>query len=724
LGDVLARFRLLTIAVVMGLFAPMIWLAASSPLPTAAAVPMPNPAVTSCDSLVTTPVGHACLLPWPNNAFTKTASTPTGRLVNISINATPKNVSGVAINPKYQNQNDGFSPGSVVMINIPDLSIANSNIATSTNIGLSGCTATGHLTNSNAPIVLWDTTTKTCVPYFAELDAQDSDAATQLLLIHPATNFTEGNRIDVVLRNLYNTSDTLIPQLAGETAALNGTMVPKTRGAHLKWLVTNDLHSFVLTHLYAAWDFSVISAGGASTTKFSDDDLADPALTMRDQAFKLVGSTTPVYKIDSDAVVGSELQIEGAFQVPTFLTGCPSSLTSKFDGTADISATNTADCGAMNVSKSGLPLLEPSKLSTGSDPTWSNQIWADFICVLPTSIQSGGAALPSLYGHGLLGSATEVASSSFVKGVAINMMGCATDWTGMSDNDVGLVAAALQNMSKFNINVDHMLQGFVDFQFLARLINSTKGFATSADFQQGGKVRFQVGKCQYQGYSQGGIMGGAVSAISNEWSKAVLGVPGENYGGLLLDRSVDWNEFQAIYDPAYPNSTDQQIGLQLAQMLWDRGENDGYAENLTSHPYAGTEVHQVFIIENYGDHQVANVSTEAFARTIGAVNHQPAFNPVPNNGGAERTDLPVTVQWGIVAANQAIANRAFIELLDYGTPTPPTVNLAPNGTQYGNDPHGYGREDTYLIPQIYSFLTTGIVPNDCGDASCVGVAGD
>ena len=301
------------------------------------------------------------------------------------------------------------------------------------------------------------------------------------------------------------------------------------------------------------------------------------------------------------------------------------------------------------------------------------------------------------------------------------MMGCATDWSGMSSNDVLLVEAALQNMSKFNVNVDHMLQGFVNFQFLARLINSPKGFARSAAFQDGGKVRFQVGKCGFQGYSQGGIMGGAVSAISTEWHRAILGVPGENYGGLLLNRSVDWSEFESVYDPAYPNSTDQQLGLQLAQMLWDRGENEGYAEHLVAHPYAGTKAKQVFIIENYGDHQVANVSAEALERTLGAVNHQPVFNS--DAFGTPRLNLPVTMQWGLSAADQTKANPAFVELWDYGTPTPPTVDLPPSGAQYGNDPHGYGRQDPGLIGQLYTFLSTGIATNICGDGPCIGVPG-
>ena len=143
---------------------------------------MPSPSVAMCDALVTTPSGHNCLLPWPNNAFTKSAATPTGLLVNVNPMATPMNKSGVHMNPKYQNQNDGFSPGSVVMIQIPNLSITESQVATSTTIGLSGCTMAGTLTNAEAPIVLYDATTKTCVPYFAELDAQDPDPT--LSLIH------------------------------------------------------------------------------------------------------------------------------------------------------------------------------------------------------------------------------------------------------------------------------------------------------------------------------------------------------------------------------------------------------------------------------------------------------------------------------------------------------------------------------------------------------------
>ena len=143
---------------------------------------MPDAAVTGCDVLLDAPAGHHCLLPWPNDAFTLPAATPTGRRLNISSQVDPANVQGVHVDTTAQNKSDGFSPGSAIMTYVPGLSIENSHIATSTNIGLSLA--------RNAPIVILDTATHQRVPYFAELDAQTSDPSKQLLLDPP------GRRVD------------------------------------------------------------------------------------------------------------------------------------------------------------------------------------------------------------------------------------------------------------------------------------------------------------------------------------------------------------------------------------------------------------------------------------------------------------------------------------------------------------------------------------------------
>src|SRR5665811_833042 len=174
-----------------------------------------------CDVLLTAPVGHHCLLPWPNDAFTVPSNTATGRRLNISSGVDPANVAGVHVGTTYQNQGDGFSPGSVIMTYVANLDLTQSGIATSTDIGLSLA--------PNAPIVIFDTVTHARVPYFAELDAQTSNTAEQLLLIHPAVALTEGHRYAVALLNLVDTSGQPIPPLASTMAALSGTLAPFTR---------------------------------------------------------------------------------------------------------------------------------------------------------------------------------------------------------------------------------------------------------------------------------------------------------------------------------------------------------------------------------------------------------------------------------------------------------------------------------------------------------------
>ena len=118
----------------------------------------------------------------------------------------------------------------------------------------------------------------------------------------------------------------------------------------------------------------------------------------------------------------------------------------------------------------------------------------------------------------------------------------------------------------------------------------------------------------YDGNSQGGIMGGAVAAVMIDGSRATLGVPGMNYS-TLLQRSVDFDQYAAFLYASYRSSLDQQFVLSFIQGLWDRAENDGYAQHLTSDPYPGIPAKDLLLIEAFGDHQVANVSTEVLART-------------------------------------------------------------------------------------------------------------
>src|SRR3954466_9170929 len=72
--------------------------------------PLPN--VTGCDSID----ASACMLPFPNDLYTKADSTTaTGRRVDFSRAARPRNGAGKPMDPSDQNRADGFSPGSEVI---------------------------------------------------------------------------------------------------------------------------------------------------------------------------------------------------------------------------------------------------------------------------------------------------------------------------------------------------------------------------------------------------------------------------------------------------------------------------------------------------------------------------------------------------------------------------------------------------------------------------------
>ncbi|TDC01952.1 hypothetical protein E1284_39810, partial [Actinomadura bangladeshensis] len=314
---------------------------------------------------------------------------------------------------------------------------------------------------------------------------------------------------------------------------------------------------------------------------------------------------------------------------------------------------------------------------------------------------------PALYGHGLLGSEGEVDAGN-VKAMAAEhgFVFCATKWIGMSDEDVPNVITALADLTRFRTVADRLQQSLLDFTYLGRAM--TRGFASNKAFQNGagGSVIDTRAELTYDGNSQGGIMGGALTAVSPDIRRAVLGVPAMNYS-TLLNRSADFPEYAQVLDLFYPDKLDQQIGLALIQMLWDRGEANGYAQHMTDDPLPDTPAHRVLMHVAFGDHQVAPVAAEVEARTIGARVHAPAVQPGRN---------PDTVPyWGISTFGSSYDGSAMV-VWDSGSPAPPLTNTPP--TQ-GRDPHSDPRNNADARRQKATFLKTGTVVDVCGGGPCV-----
>jgi hypothetical protein len=643
-------------------------------------------AVQGCDPIVTDPVtATSCLLPFPDDFLTvHDATTSTGRRVDFPVSDMGRNIHGTPIDPTAWNRNDGFSPGSPIIVHVPGIDLAKTGVAPITDIGASVA--------AGSPIILLDVTTGRKVPYWGELDANDSDAGEQALLIHPAVDFGDGDHIVVALRQMRDgtgASITSNPIFADYRDHVTPpTTAEQDRVPHMEAIFTElAAHHVTRKNLYLTWDFTVAST----------QSLTGPMIHIRDDAFAKLGSGVPSFTVTSvtDYTTAQNAStarlVEGTFGVPNYLTG-------------------TGGPGAtFNPGANGLPVqstTNPIRL-------------ANFECTIPRAAASGGDLTSStvypahgmLYGHGLLGSADEITDSVIENmGNEHDYVVCGTNWLGLSQNDIVVDAGILGNVSQFPTLPDRGQQGMLDFLYLGRLMDSPGGFDTDAAFEGGGAAPIIAPHdLAYYGNSQGGIQGGALTAVAQDYTRAVLGVPGMDYS-VLLNRSVDFAPFLSILNTNYPDKLDQQIGFAVMQMLWDRSEMDGYAEHLTSDPLPGTPVHQVLLDEAFGDHQVANIATENEARTIGAEVHMPALAP-----GRSPDVVPF---WGIRPLTSNAYTGSALFMWDSGSPPPPTTNTPPTA---GNDPHGVPRAQPIVREQAAAFLLEGIVLNVCGTAPCTAV---
>ncbi|MFE0590754.1 hypothetical protein [Micromonospora echinospora] len=648
----------------------------------APATPAPAGNRAACDPIDPT----ASLLPFPNDYFTVPDRTsPTGKRVRFAAAAMPANAQGTPIDATEWNRQDGFSPGSPILVRVPGLDVGTTGIAPVTDIGRSLA--------PDAPIVLLNARTGARTPYWAELDAHAvGQPDRQLLIIRPAVALAEGTRYVVGLRGMRDDGGTLIPAPGAFTAYVSGAGLGHRdrRVPQMKRILTDLSRAGINRHsLYLAWDFTVASRHG----------LTGRMLAVRDGAFAALGRTAPSftvtqvtdYRPEQDPLIAR--QVIGTVGVPSYLTG---------DGGPG-SRLHYGPAGG-----AGTPPT-PNALPTPSGAT----VAADFVCNIPRSASAAQPAHLSLYGHGLLGRPTEInASNVRTMSHTYDFTFCATSWIGMAAADVPYVAGAFTDLSAFPAVADRLQQSFLNFLFLGRTMIHRNGFAAHPAFQDAdARPLIDVaGGLHYDGNSQGGINGGALTAIAQDWTRSVLGVPAMNYS-TLLQRSVDFAPFQAVLDGSYPDKADQQVILALLQMLWDRSEANGYAQHMTDRPLPGTPAHRVLMHVAFGDQQVSPAAAEVQARTVGARLHTPAL--------ADGWSPDVRPYWGITPIRRyPYAGSAMVVWNSGRAYAPPPTNLAPAGPEYGDDSHEFPRAQAGAQRQKAVFLLTGKVIDVCAQGPC------
>jgi len=649
--------------------------------------------------------GRPCLFPYPDNRLTKPdPASRTGLRINLPAAAMPVNVKGVRVSPGPYDAEDGFSPGSAIVLHVPGLDTA----AALHRTGAVPLTDMAQTYARRQPIVVIDQATGRRQLIWAELDANAKTPADTDLLIHPGKNFAEGHTYIVALRNLRTATGRPIGSprwFARLRASLQtGGRLPaaeRTQRGRYRTIFRALRRAGIATgaRLYEAWSFTVAS----------ERSLTGRMLAIRNNAFAQLGDrnladSVPVGRAPGFTVTGTEpltsstgaklTQVDGTFRIPCYLRVCGPSAQPGF-----------------HYSSRGLyatPTQIPGNVAT-----------SQFECVVPSSATPSHPARISLYGHGLLGSRNEVTAVD-VEAMATehDMVFCSTDFWGLAEGDTGNDAAALVNLNRFPAVIDRLQQGALNTLYLGRLLLRAGGLSSSPAFRQGGRPVIDTSHLYYDGNSQGGIMGGFLTAVAPDWRRAVLGVTGMDYANLLVQRSTDFAPFGQVLYAAYPDPSSHPLILDLMQQLWDRGDPDGYAQQMTSHPLPDTPSHQVLMQIAYGDHQVSMYSAAVEARTIGASVYRPALDLSTNR----RRDR--NLFYGLPSIQRFPFSGSAVEVWDSGpgnVSPPPVGNLPPVTTNTGPhlDPHEDPRNTPAARVQKSDFLQPGgTIVNVCGGRPC------
>ncbi|HEX8082991.1 MAG TPA: hypothetical protein VF529_01800 [Solirubrobacteraceae bacterium] len=686
---------------------------------------------TQCDPLDPA----VCLQPFPNDFFTEAdPTTETGRRIAFNDLLMPKNRFGKPIEASDFNYSDGFSPGQAIFTRVPGLDT----IQAFRNSNLPPIDDPARSLDTNSSVVVINARTLQRHLVWAEIDSNPADPANRNLFIRPAVNFAEGERYIVALRNLKDASGNAIPAGAAFAKYREGRATD-ARAAHMSAILGALTKAGVPRNknLFLAWDFTVASAQSTTNRMLSIRDRAFEALGDHNLADHKIAGASPTWALNPDlpdesptsqipddvAMVDGitdfetgplKRQVHGQITVPCFL--------------------DTPGCapGGQFRYAPGTDGLVPVQLP-------GNTAVYDFTCNIP---RHDGPLRPALYGHGLLGGQSEINQGQLKDlGAEHGFLFCAVDWNGMALHDIPTILQILQDLSRFPALTDHVQQGFLGFLFLGRAMLHSQGIFTDPAFAG---LNIDRSALFYDGNSQGGIYGGALTAISPDIRRSVLGVPGMNYS-TLLRRSVDFDTYAhgnfegaetdgGLYDN-YPNELERPLILGLMQMLWDRSDPNGYAHHMTHDPLPNTPVHDVLLHVGFGDHQVADVTTEVEARTIGARVHQPLLEP-----GRDRfrdrpyPDRPFGPLFygvdslgplGYSATGSGVVfwddgpYRGAPERItacdsrrDHGTPSPPAGNVPP---RLGCDPHEHPRRSPAARQQKSEFLRVdGRIVDVCG----------
>ncbi len=605
---------------------------------------------------------NVCALPYPSNFYLKDdPTTPSGKRVDFAADSLPMNRDYVQVRPQYFNEKDGFSTHGPFLVNLLDVSLE----------GVQDHTNIDAYSAPDAKVLLIDTTTGERIPVWAELDNTGlanfvpQDPAERLFMIWP-TRQLEFNRTYVVgLRGLTTNAGSPV-QPSEAFAALRDDEKTENydiefRRDHFDEVVFPALEAAGAprAELQLAWDFTTVSRQSSlgRMEKIRDEGLAlvDQGITYRIKDQRELDCATE--HIARDFIVAAD--------IPSYME-------------------DARPGHVLNRDADGMPFV------TGT-------MEAEYLVRIPCSVAEGAAPARVMnYGHGMLGGLDEAYTgwlAEFADEAGFIIV--AHTWLGMATEDVPAITVAMVNdPSDFVVVPERSHQGF--FAALAGMRLVKNQLVNDAAFKfpdsQGNLVSVvDPARLSYYGISQGGIMGGALVAMSPDIDRGVLGVPGAPYT-MLLWRSRNFGPFFDIFRQKFDDHRNISFMIALLEMLWEPAEAGGWLNDLRDDP-----TKRLLLQPAVGDPEVSTLGAELIARSIGAKSITPASRPI----------------WDVEETAAPYEGNAIVEFEYAAAPASGSepVDNVPQETY--PDTHECPRRDDAGQLQVIDFLNTGIVNQHC-----------
>jgi hypothetical protein len=588
-----------------------------------------------CNPLATS---DSCMLPFPSAFLTRPdAASPTGVRLNLVGAHLPVRTGGSELDPSYFNSADGFSPIAPILVHFGEHGARSDHVGVEVDVSALPNQHNKDLAKSVAPdatIAIFDLVTGERVPYFSEMDENVASGydGRYAFIIRPMAPLAMGHRHVVAIKSgLKDTKGHAIVPPDGFVALRDKepTTSSVLEGARARY---EEVFDFLGTHGYAradlllAWEIPVASR----------DYVLGSVLSMR--AAANAGDVALPYvitNVQKDPNPNVSRIVEGTFEVPTFV---------RKDLTFDYDADHH-------------PIRQPTNNSY------------PFTMVIPKVAETSGPLPLGILGHGIFGSGRSFLAGTGSDTMAIQQLAnqhgvvvLATDWIGLSQNDLPNIAAALgTSLDQIGVVTDQLQQALINALVLTRL--GMNQLNLDPTIRVTSEPLVDTSRVFYWGASLGGIEGSGFVSLSDVIPRAVFGVPGSAWS-TMITRSVVFLPLKPLITPAYPDPLDWQILLTALQGRFDHADPANVTKLMFESPLPDAPTNRMVILqESIGDSEVPNVATEILARAMGVSQLIPADHDV----------------WGLpqVVSPSTSSVLAQYRLANYDNPLPPEGDLSP-----------------------------------------------